>query len=335
MVILNIDLLLQGSPEFSLALQSGRYQLKWTTCSPLPNAMWWAHAAIINSTMYVGGGECPDDHNMLNVYAYDLVQNKWDILPPLQQYHGVPVSIHNKLNIIGGRDSVTPYKRTSKVTTLTDNSWGNDIVPNLLTARSWPAVVPYQSCIIVAGGCGDEGTVLDNIEVLDIALLQWRIVNTQLPKPMYTPSAAVCGKSLIIVGFGTADNKRSNETFLIDIHKIISQPQPSSSSGKDNWISLDNSPCWKTAVVASSSHPVIIGGSSEQQKTVEDITLFDDSTKNWRKVSSLPTKLAFPIATVFNNCIVVAGGCKDAKTIKTANCTCSTKVFIGHLEEIH
>ena len=326
--------LLQDCPEFSLALQSGQYQVKWMPCHPLPIPMWWAHAAIINSIIYIGGGECPDDLNMLNVYAYHLVEDKWTVLPPHQQYYGIPVNVTEKLTIIGGRSPVTPYKRTSKVTAFVGSSWRNEVFPNMLAERSWPAIVSYQSYIIVAGGCGDDGTILDSIEVLDTTSLQWIIVNTQLPQPMYTPSAAMCGKSLVIVGFGTVDNKRCNEMFLIDVNEIILQSQPSSSGRKDKWISLANAPYWKTALIPSSSHPVIIGGSNKQQKLVKDITLYDDVTKNWRTVSSLPVELAFPTTTIINNCIIVAGGCKNAKTMKSATASCVIKVFKGHLEEI-
>jgi len=119
---------------------------------------------------------------MENVYAYHLEEDRWDCLPQLQQYFGVPVNIADKLTIISGCDSATD-KVTSKVTTFSDDSWRNDIFPNLLIARLEPAVVPHQSYIIVAGGIGDDDTVLDTIEVLNITTLQWRIVNTHLPQP--------------------------------------------------------------------------------------------------------------------------------------------------------
>jgi len=307
--------------------------MKWVSCCPLPMAMWWAHATIIRSIMYVGGGECPENHNMLKVYAYHIEEDTWTVLPPHQQYYGVLVSITDKLIIIGGRDSIIPNKRTSKVTAFIDSSWRNDVFPNMVAERCWPAVIPYQSYIIVAGGCGDDGTVLDSIEVLDITSLQWRIVNIQLPQPMYTPSATMCGESLIIVGFGTADKKRSNETFLISINEIISQPQPSSCSGKDKWISMANAPYWKTTLIPTSSHPIILGGSNEQQKSVKDITLYDDATKNWRTLSSLPMNLTFPIAATSDNFIIVAGGCRNAKTMKSATKTCVANVYKGCLQK--
>ena len=296
-----------------------------------------AHATIINSIMYIGGGICPDKDKMENVYAYHLEEDRWDTLPPLQQYYGVPVNITDKLTIIGGCDSTTTNKVTSKVTTYNnDNTWRNDIFPNLLIARQWPAVVPHQSHIIVAGGRGDDNAVLDNIEVLELTTLQWRIVNTHLPEPMGVPSATMCSGQLVIVGFDNADNKRSNETFLIDINKIITQPQHTSSTGEDNkWSRLADVPYWKTALIPSSSPPAIIGGSDKQHKTTNDITLYDDVTNSWRKVSSLPINCAHTTVTIVNNVIIMVGGCVDTKTKKTANTTSLTSVVMGHLEAMN
>jgi len=131
LVVIVTCLLLQSSPEFSLALQSGQYQLKWTTCSPLSitTAMWAAYSTSINSIMCIGGGACCDGNKMENVYAYHLEEDRWDCLPQLQQYLGVPVNITDKLTIIGGHDSAT-NKVTSKVTTFGDISWRNDMFHN-------------------------------------------------------------------------------------------------------------------------------------------------------------------------------------------------------------
>ena len=334
MVVMVTCLLLQDSPEFSLALQSGRYQLNWTTCSPLPTAMRIAYATVIKSVMYIGGGACPDRTKQYNVYAYHLEEDRWDSLPPLQQYFGVPVNITDKLTIISGFDSAT-HKATNKVTTFSDNSWRNDMFPNLLIARVRPAVVPHQSYIIVAGGEDDDDTVLDTIEVLDINTLQWRIVNTHLPQPMYVPSATMCGESLVIVGFTNTDDLCDNETFLIDINEIISKQQLTTSTGEDNkWSRLADAPYFKTTLIPNSSPPVIIGG-SKQDKTTNDITLYDDVTKSWRRVSSIPTNCAYPTVTIINNVIIVAGGVVNPKTKETANATSLTSVVMGHLEEIN
>jgi len=294
--------------------------------------MWRAHATIINSIIYIGGGNCPDHSKEENIYAYYSEEDRWDCLPQLQQYLGVPVNISDNLTIIGGRDSAPPYEVTSKVTTFSDNSWRNDIFQNLLIARLHPAVVPHQSYIIVVGGRSNNDIVLDTIEVFDTTTLQWRIVNTHLPEPMSYPSATMCGESLVIVGFTTADDKRSNGTFLIDINKIV---QPTSSTGEDiKWSSLADAPHLYTVLITNISPPVIIGGEDNQGKTSNDIALYDDVKNSWRRVSSLPINCAYTTVTIINNVIVVAGGCVETGTEETCDATSLTSVVMGHHVEI-
>ena len=282
--------------------------------------------------MYIGGGNCPEDNKMEYVYAYYLEENRWEGLPPLQQHGGVPVNIADKLNIIGGCNSYT-YKVTPHVTTFSNSNWRNDIFPNLLIARHCPAVVPYQSYIIVVGGYGAADTVLNSIEVFDTSTLQWRIVNTYLPQPMGAPSAAVCGKSLVIVGFDTADKERSNETFVININKIIAHPKHKTFPDDSRWSNLSNAPYWCTALLPNSSLPIIIGGSDEQGKATNDITLYDDVTESWRRVSSLPISCACSTVTIINNLVIVSGGCGNPGTSVSAQSTSLTNVVMGHLVE--
>ena len=226
-----------------------------------------AYATVINTTLYITGRWCPNDtRNIYNVYKYDFYKNQWSVLPPLQQYYGTPVNTDNQLTVIGGRHSTT-NKATAQVTTFTDNKWTNTY-PNLSVARWLHAVVPYHQYVIVAGGLVDDKTAVDTIEILDMTMSHWMIVNTHLPKIMFRISATVCADSFTIVGYADgADDKRYNGTFIIPIDEIISQQQQTqqsltSSTDKDNtkWHTLVNAPYWKTALVPNTSPPVIIGG---------------------------------------------------------------------------
>ena len=166
--------------------------------------MWGAYATVINSTLYISGGWCPNDTaKIFNVYKFELDKNQWSVLPPIQQYYGIPVNISDQLTIISGRCSTPPYKPTNLVTTYDDNSW-NNTYPNLSVARVLPAVVPYHQYVIVAGGKGDDNNLLDSIEVFNITKSHWMIVNTHLPEPMYHISATICSDSFTIVGFTDA-----------------------------------------------------------------------------------------------------------------------------------
>ena len=45
--------------------------------------------------------------------------------------------------------------------------------------------------------------------------------------------------------------------------------------------------------------------------------LYDDSIKDWRRVSSLPISCMYTALAVFNNKIINAGGCNDAQTMQS------------------
>ena len=295
--------------------------------------MYGASATVINSTLYITGGWCPNDTmNNYNVYKYELDKNQWSVLPPLQQFHGVLVNVNDQLTVIGGRDRSN--KPTNLVTTYDDNNW-NNIYPNLLVARWLPAVVPYHQYVIVAGGQGDDDNLLDSIEVFDVTKSHWMIVNTHLPKPMYWISATICADSFTIVGYDGADNNGYRETFIIAIDDIISLPQQTqqsltSSTERDNtkWHQLAPAPYWCTTLLPNTSPPVIIGGEDEQDNTVNDITTYDDTSNKWNKISSLPINCAWTTVAVINQSIIVMGGCSDAKT---ANATALSDVNVGQL----
>ena len=299
--------------------------------------MYEASAAVINNSVYVTGGWCPNDNSNNHIaYKYELDNNQWSVLPPLQQYYGIPVNINDELTVIGGKHFTTS-KPTALVTTYSDNRW-NDTYPNLSVARWWPAVVPYHQYVIVAGGKGDDDNLLDSIEVLDITKCHWMIVNTHLPKPMFYISATTCSDSFTIVGYEGADGKRYSETFMTPVNELTQQQQQTqqsltSSTDKDNtkWHQLANAPYWETSLVPNTSPPVIIGGDDTQDNTVNDITIYNDTTNRWDKIAALPINCAYTTVAVINDSIIVMGGCSDAKSTETAKATTLSDVNVGQL----
>ena len=299
--------------------------------------MYAAKAIVINLTLYITGGTCPNDpKNNYNVYKYQLDKNQWSVLPPLQQCYGVPVNMNDHLTVIGGKKKNKP---TNLVTTYDDNNW-NNTYPKLSIARFWPAVVPYHQYVIVAGGRDHDNNVLDSIEVFDIMKSHWMIVNTHLPKPMYGISATICGDSFIIIEYTCSDNVNTlmcyKDTFMFPVGDMLLLPQQThslSSTDKDNtkWHQLANAPYWSTALVPNTSPPIIVGGSDEQDNTVNDIAIYDDKSNKWNKISSLPISSAYTIVAVINQSIIVMGGCSDGKTAETINGTALRDVNVGQL----
>ena len=70
------------------AVKAGAKQLKWRSCATLPAPLVGASAVVLENTIYVSGGECPDELACRYVFAYHFLENRWERLPPLTHAHG-------------------------------------------------------------------------------------------------------------------------------------------------------------------------------------------------------------------------------------------------------
>ena len=308
--------------------------MKWTKCSNLPVAMWSAKATVINDTLYIGGGVCITGNDDYFMFSYKLIDDQWMRLPLLPQRYGIPTNINNELCYIGGLDYSTIYP-TNKVITLQNDHWVTQYA-SMITARQLHAVVTYQHHTIVAGGDGEDGSTLDTIEVFNCNNNQWTMLSIHLPQPMKDINATTCNQSFIIAGYTRADDNINSGTFIISMDSLVGADQQSltsSTSEDDNkWSELFHTPYWHTAIVPNTSPPVIIGGEDNQSKTVNNISLYDDSSNSWRTVSSLPISCAEATVATINDVIIIAGGSTDYSTLDTANATSLTSVVLGQLE---
>ena len=307
--------------------------MKWTACAKLPVAMRYARATVISDVMYIGGGLCTTANDVYYMFIYKLIDDQWMRLPILPQCYGVPTNINNELCYTGGQDYSTG-RSTNKVITLVNNQW--TVKYNMITARCLHAVVSYEDYIVVAGGMGEDGSTLDTIEVFNCNNNQWTILSTHLPRPMRNINATTCNQSFIIAGYISAENYANNGTYIISMDSLVGADQQSltsSTSEDDNkWSELYKTPYFGTAIVPNTSPPVIIGGHDNQRKTVNNISLYDDSSNSWRTVSSLPISCMGATVATINDVIIVAGGYTDSSAMETANATTLTSVVLGQLE---
>ena len=293
-----------------------------------------AQATVINDTLYIGGGSCTTANDEYLMFSYKLIDDQWRMLPVLPQRYGVPTNINNDISYIGGVDHSTNTS-TNKVITLLNNQWTIQY-PNMTTARCYHTVVSYKHYTIVAGGEDEDESTLDTIEVFNCNNYQWTILSTHLPQPMKLINATTCNQSFIIAGYDGADGKNYNGTFIITMDSLVGTEQEnsltSSTSEHDNkWSELFHTPYWNTTIVPNTTPPVIIGG-SKQGKTVNNISLYDDSSNSWRTISSLPISCAWAIVATINSIMIVAGGYTDGSTTETTNATTLTSVVLGQLE---
>ena len=316
-------------------LTSGRYHIQCTRLADLPAPLFFTYAAVRHHNIYVAGCDSPVEDAKHQVYVYDINTDQWGQLPPSGHCYGIPHIIGGKLVIIGGRLSATK-KRTNKVSTFDEDSqtW-TSYYPDLLSVRSKPGVVSHLEHVIVAGGGLDDKTH-DDIEVLNwIENSHWRKVSIKLPVPMWAFTPIVSDDHLLIVGYYGADMKGYKSAYKIPVANITaSGDQQHNSDTPTKWTELTSADHWNTALVPSSSPPVVVGG---QDKTgtipTADIKMYDNSNKSWKKIGSLSSaRSGVAVAAVYNNAIIIIAGFTKGESMANAKSSSVKVVEVGQAE---
>ena len=311
------------------ALVSGRYHIKWTQLADLPAPLRGACVAVQDKKVYVTG-DSPVEHAVHQVYMYDVNTDRWGQLPLSGHYCGVPHIIGGRLAIIGGRLSATK-KMTNKVSTFDEDSqtW-TSYYPDLLSVRSRPGVVSHLEHVIVAGGGLDDDTDHDDIEVLNwIENSQWRKVSIKLPVPMYAFTPTTVDDCLLI---GSHCPIEACKQFYKMPVANITAPNHNNDTPTE-WTKLTTPTYLFNNLVPNASPPVVVGG-EDKAGTIPtaDIKMYDNSNKSWKKIGSLSSaRTRAAVAAVYNNAIVVIGGCTKADTSTSRMSSSLTVVELGQL----
>ena len=318
------------------ALTSGRYRIKWTQLADLPVPIYTAYTAVQHHKIYVTAGESPVIDALHQVYIYNTNTDQWGQLPPSGHYYGIPHIIGGRLAIIGGHLSTTK-KKTNKVSTFDEDSqtW-TSYYPDLLSVRSKPGVVSHQEHVIVAGGAESRDDTLvaqDDIEVLNwIENSHWRKVSIKLPMPMYAFTPTISDNNLLI---GSHYPSSTCEGFYkIPVDNITSPVHNSNSDAPNKWTKMTLPTHLFNDLVPNTSPPVVVGGEDcMSYATTADIKMYDNSNKSWKKIGSLSSaRTRVAVAAVYNNAIVVIGGCTKGYNLARCNSSSLTVVELGQAE---
>ena len=316
-------------------LASSKHYVKWTRLANLPVPLYYAHAVVQSSKIYVTG-HSPEPGMDYQVFMLDITKNCWLQLPQSGHSCGILQIIGGKLTVIGGR-LIATNSRTNKVSTFNEEShtWGSHY-PNLLFARNRPGVGSHLQYIIVAGGTGGadhESLVRSDIEVLDWKEdSRWRKLSTKLPVPMYGFTPTVSDGDLVIVGYSDAGKKRDRSAYSIPVADII-VPRYENMATTCLWNKLAVATHWGASLIPNSSPPMIVGGEDSDNATTATIKMYDKSNQSWKNIKQLTSARSYvAVAAVSNNDIIVIGGCTKGGSGANWNLSSLKLVELGQPE---
>ena len=301
--------------------------------------MWNTCVAVHDTDIYVAGGDSPVSEAKHHTYHYSLHNDQWNQLPPSGHYYGIPHIIDNMLVIIGGRLSSTK-KRTNKVTTFDEatQTWIS-YYPDMLMVRNRPGVVSHLKYVIVAGGGkGDDNPIIqDSMEILNWAEnSHWRKLNITLPEPMSTFIPSIADDHLFIVGYTDGSLSRNNGAYKIPLVEVVPSLDQLNigDHGVAKWIKMAPTDYWFTALVPSSSPPLVVGGwEKDSTVTTGDIKTYVYPQQSGRKVGTITfARSLVAVATIGDCAVIVIGGYTKGGSLANANSSTVATVELGQAE---
>ena len=188
----------------------------------------------------------PSDSN--SVYQYECGTEKWEELPSCPYRDSGLVIIDRELTAVGGLDG---SRRTNKLYTLRQRKWVEKYPP-MNTARSHTAIVSTSDgeYLIVIGGRDFSWT--STVELFQVKSRRWYKL-TDLPRPLPSPSAAMCGDQLNVIGINA-------NGYSYSLAALPSSDQPITSPLTLSWKPLPPLPVAYSTAATLCGQLVLLGG---------------------------------------------------------------------------
>ena len=272
---LNVSL----SPSQSTMIPSS-ITFNWRMCENIPLGMKvYDQPVSLNGKLYV--------RRESSILAYTPGCDLWTELPPLPVKRFTIATLNGQLLVVGGIDRSTD-KITSTILTC-DNYFQKWIqlysaMPRVLT---FPAVLGFQNCLIVAGGENSNSDLVHDVNIFDTISDQWSTAQP-LPSTDYYETVLI-GDTMYLVG----------ETVLqAHVPTLISGAR----SGV--WKALPNHPYYYSFPVTIGNTLLTVGGRERPSfgaNSTSSIHMYNPTTNCWTRVGDLPQKMTNYLSRVIDS----------------------------------
>ena len=235
--------------------------------------------------------------NSQSVYRYEWSTEKWDELSPCPYSNSALVIIDGALTAVGGWDG---SHFTNKLVTLRQRRWVEELPP-MKTACSHTAVVSTSDgeYVLVIGG----GSWTTTVELFQVRSRRWAEL-THLPRPLFLPSATICGNHIHAIG-------RDGNGFSCSLQDLPSSDQPTMSQSRSrtiSWSPLPPLPVTFSTAATLCGQLVIIGGKRDWSPPVKSIHQLVDG--QWVEIGSMSSDrwLCLVVSPSPDKMMIVGGG---------------------------
>ena len=289
--------------------------MRWRIGGSSPRTMYSCESGAVVSGNLVYFNPCGSK----KIYEYNHARTVWSQLPDCPQIGCSLAVINSSLTAIGGghhpTNNLFSFTSNSLSVYMTTESW-TEIFPPMPTKRQCTISVCIGTSLIVAGGLGERVTSLTTVEVLNTKTDQWFSV-TDLPHPVTSASAAVCGDRVYVV------ERNHQSVYTCSLSKLLNSGLESRSrylkdklplsiiSQANVWKQVADVPLLNTTCVSLRDELLVVGGvDSELLNTASRVVhIYDSTTDSWRVISHMSTPRSSCFAAVLpGDQLIVVGG---------------------------
>ena len=289
-------------------------RMVWVEGGCAPEAMCRGAAVVHGNTAYFRPG------GSFYIYCYKHTpgdKGKWLILA-MNPYENFGLAVIDSFLVSIGGEDTHPSGALLALSMEGGTKWLAGEFPSMPTPRCSAACVTSQHILVVAGGLAGR-MYLDTVEVMDMDSKQWSSASP-IPEKLWLLSPAICGDTLYLAG-GASHSVPSKSVFACSVQDLLpptsirSKLRRSFSQSQNLWRNVCSLPVSTSTLVSFNDILLAIGGRDDTKTPTSDVYRYDSETDSWCLASYMKNKQTLRFAVTFGNeCILVVGGVRNAKT---------------------
>ena len=297
-------------------------KIRWTKGRRAPCKM----SAPINATLHANTVYVRPSGKIVHVYSVNSFT--WSQLPCCPTSDCPLVVVNSLLTLIGGCDDDHCINKLFSLTGEgSGRSWSQEFPP-MPTKRYGVAALCAGIALIVAGGAGEEGSILALTEVLNTENNQWSVA-ANLPKPLVNSLATVCDGQVYMLGGEDEEFEPTKSVYTCELTALLKSTNPRSIAGrlKDTlrrtkksrvWSGVADLPVTYSSCIFLHGCLLAIGGRDSEHRPTTAVHAYMPTINSWEVISHVGTSRYNSFAAVLpDNQLMVIGGVTDKSRTKT------------------
>ena len=312
---------LQQTSKEETVTTTNKLTLKWRKSRGAPQAMTRGSATADERAVYFNSTES------VSVYAYYADTGKWSTFLDCPKVNFSLAAVKGHVTAVGGEQFHQPTNTLLSLSGEGKNMKWLELYPPMPTKRLFCAVVSCQEALIVAGGQGGAGNILNTVEIMDSKTEQWSIASC-LPYPLSNATISSCGLHLYILGGNDRDGKTTSVltcslTSLLESCNLEPQVKKrlslANSDSSKVWQTLANLPVYYSTSAAVNRQLLAIGGEDTDSIKTTAVYAYNFSGDCWDVNSCTAISRSHCLVVVLpqGNGVMIVGGDTHAVEIAT------------------